>query len=132
MDTELKEKIEECERLYAKLAKRPFKIKASACIVDVNNHPKLTNLLIKKLKNKERVYAKVSFEGERIWCILIGRADSYNANFSKEETNIFGELNIIEEEGEIFVGVIDNVPISDKIKFNDLIQFQSCDVFEVQ
>jgi hypothetical protein len=119
LERELNVKIEECNRLHQELSKRPFEVKASAESVNTDNHPKLTNEIKEKLKNKERFAAKVLIEGERIWCIVIGRSDSHNANFDDSE------------EGEIFVGVLDNEPISDKLKFNDLIEFQSCDVFEI-
>jgi hypothetical protein len=118
--SELTEKIEECNKLHEELRNRPFEIKAKGEIVNMENHPKLTNLIIKKLKNNERFYAKVRIKGERIWCIVIGRDDSHNANFDNSE------------EGQIFVGVIDNEPISDNLKFNDLIKFQSCDVFDLK
>lgn len=118
--SELNEKIEECNRLHEELKKRPFEIKASGETVDTANHPELTNLITEKLKNNERFNAKVRIKGERIWCIVIGRADSHNANFDDSE------------EGQIFVGVLNNKPVNDDLKFNDLIEFQSSDVFELQ
>ena len=65
------------------------------------NHPSITNKIKDKLKNKERFLAKVLIEGERLWCIVIGRSDSHNANFDDSE------------EGEVFVGILDNEPLSD-------------------
>ena len=119
LERELNAKIEECNNLHQEIRKRPFEVKASAEVVDTNNHPKLTNIIKDKLNNKERFLAKILIDGERLWCTVIGRSDSHNANFDDSE------------DGEIFVGVLDNEPISDKLKFNDLIGFQSCDVFEI-
>jgi Na+-transporting NADH:ubiquinone oxidoreductase subunit NqrA len=117
---ELRGKIEECNELHDELRKRPFRIVTKAEVVDTENHPQLTNLITEKLKNNERFCAKVRINGERIWCIVIGRSDSHNANFDDSE------------EGQIFVGIIDNIPFSSDFKFNDLIEFQSCDVFDLK
>lgn len=117
---ELDRKIEECNSLHEELRKRPFEIKASGETVNIENHPKLTNLIIANLHNNKRFYANVSVNGEHIWCIVIGRADSHNANFDDSE------------EGQIFVGVLDNVPVTSDLKFNDLIEFQSCDVVSLK
>lgn len=92
------------------LSKRPFDIKTKADVVNTGNHPKMTNHIKEKLSNKERFLAKVLINGERLWCIVIGM--SY-------------------EEGDTFVGVLDNDPVSDELSFNDMIEFQSCDVFEL-
>lgn len=120
LERELNAKIEECNRLHQELRKRPFEVKASAETVSTNNHPSLTNTITEALNNKERILAKVRIEGERLWCIVIGRSDSHNANFDDSE------------EGQIFVGVLSNEPINDNLSFNDLIEFQSCDVFEIE
>lgn len=127
LETEVKELKKEVSRLsterdgyMTELGKRPFEVKSSAEIVDTNNHPSLTNTITEALNKKERILAKVRIEGERLWCIVIGRSDSHNANFDDSE------------EGQIFVGVLSNEPINDKLSFNDLIEFQSCDVFEVE
>ena len=120
LERELNAKIAECNRLHEELRKRPFEVKASGEIVDTGNHPELTNLITEKLKNNERFYAKVRIGGERIWCVVVGRIDSHNANFDDSE------------EGQIFAGILDNTPVNENLKFNDLIEFQSCDVFELK
>ena len=103
------------------LLKRPFKIMAMGETVNTDNHPKLTNEITEKLNKKQRFVAKILINNERSWCMVIGRSDSHNANFDKSE------------EGQIFVGVLDNEPVNnEKLHFNDLVEFQSCDVFEIQ
>lgn len=119
LERELSVKIEECNRLHQELRKRPFEIKTSAETVNTDNHPELTNEIKEKLNNKQRFLVKILIEGERLWCTVIGRSDSHNSNFDDSE------------DGEIFVGVLDNEPINDKLKFNDLVEFQSCDVLEL-
>jgi len=106
----------DCDKL---LLERPFKIMANAELFDTEQHPQLTNLITDKLKNKDRFLVKVSIENERLWCIVIGRSDSHNANFNDSE------------EGQIFVGILDNDPINEKLSFNDMVEFQSCDVIEI-
>lgn len=103
------------------LLERPFKVMAKGETVNTDNHPVLTNKITEKLNKKERFRTKILINGERIWCIVIGRSDSHNANFDNSE------------EGEIFIGVMDDEPINnEKLHFNDLVEFQSCDVFEIQ
>ena len=116
LDTLLSEKTQECYRLQKELDKRPFEIKASAEIMYPSHHPKLTKALIAKFKNKERFFAQVLIEGEKLWCIAIGIIDSYDDG----------------EEGEIFAGILDDAPKNNKLKYNDLIQFQSCDVIDIK
>ena len=120
LERELNVKIEEYNNLHQKLSKRPFEIKASASIFDSRNHPQITGLIIQKLKDKERFVCKVQIENENLWVLPIGYNDSCNANFD------------CEEQGQIFVSVLDNEPISEKLKFNDLVTFQSCDVIEIR
>lgn len=117
---ELQENIKQKNHLYDELRKRPFEIKAVANRVNPSNHPELTNTIISKIKNKERFYAKIRIEGERLWCIVIGRIDSHNANFDDKE------------EGQIFAGILDSHPVNEKISFNDLVEFQSSDVYEIR
>ena len=109
----------ERDNLLNKLNERPFKIKAKAELVNANNHPELTKLIQNKLLNKERFLAKVLIGSERLWVLPIGFADYNNELFENEEV------------GEIFVGVLDNEPINENLSFNDMIQFQSSDVFVI-
>lgn len=120
MSQELHEAIKQKEVLYQELRKRPFAIKGRAQTVDVDNHPYLTKTMQDLLNNDKRFHAKIKINDEFLWCICIGRIDSHNDNFGNEE------------EGQIFAGIIDQVPKNNKLKFNDLIEFQSCDVKEVK
>ena len=117
---EVTEKINECNHLHEELAKRPFEIKGNAEVIDTSLHPKLTDRLQELLKSNTRFYVKILINSERFWVIPIGRSDSHNANFDNSE------------EGQIFVGVVDNQLLNDKIKFNDLVEFQSCDVLDIK
>ena len=119
LDKELNAKIVECDNLHNELIKRPFEVKSGAETVNVSQHPLVTNQIQYKLKNNERFGATVTIEGEVLCCIVIGRSDSHNANFDNSE------------EGEIFVGVLDDEPMRSNLKFNDLIEFQSCDVHDI-
>ena len=121
LKTEVKELKKEVSRLSEErdnyrneLLTRPVQIKAKAEIIDPSLHPKLTNKIQAKLENKERFYCKLIIDNERLWVVPIGTLDGDEF-----------------EKGEIFLAIIDNEPISDKINFNDLVQFQSCDVVEM-
>ena len=121
LKTEVKELKKEVSRLSEErdnyrneLLTRPVQIKQKAEITDPSLHPKLTNKIQAKLENKERFYCKVIIDNERLWVVPIGTLDGDEF-----------------EKGEIFLAIIDNDPISDKINFNDLVQFQSCDVVEM-
>ena len=107
MTKELKKKIEECNNLYGLLDKRPIQIKAIAETVSVSNHPKMTKIISELIKNNKRFYVKIRLQGERLWVIPVA------------------------ENEQIFYAILDSDPINDDLHFNDLISFQSCDVFEI-
>jgi len=128
LETQVKELKKEISRLSKErddykdaLNKRPFEIKAKAEIIDVNNHPKLTKLIQDKLINNERFLVKVLIENERLWILPFGFADYKNELFLGSD-----------EIGEIFVGLLDNNPINENLNFNDMVQFQSCDVIAIR
>ncbi|MBE7653252.1 hypothetical protein J2Q11_10975 [Tenacibaculum finnmarkense genomovar finnmarkense] len=85
--------------------KRPLEIKASAESV-AKSKKENRDIINSFLNKKTRFLAKVLIDKERLWCIVIGRYDSNNANFNDTE------------EGEIFLGILDNEPLSEKLKFN--------------
>lgn len=118
--SELTTAIEQNNTLHDELRERPFKVKASANLVDVDNHPVTTKIIQDLLNNNKRFSARINLNGTPVWCIVIGRIDSHNANFNDSE------------EGQIFAGVIDEDICILNVKFNDLVEFQSCDVHELK
>ena len=118
LDIELKNKIDELERFREELSKRPFKLKSvDMDFINPKQHPELTNQIIQDLNNGMRGFVTVFIDTHLVELIIIGRSDSHNANFGDDE------------EGEIFVGVVNKLPKIEGLKFNDLIEFQSCDVY---
>ena len=107
----------DAHELHEQLMKRPFEIKASGDIVSTGNHPDLTNEMISKLKSNERFHVRIRIGDEKIWVLVIGRVDSHNANFDDSE------------EGQIFAGILNADFEILGLKFNDLVEFQSCDVY---
>ena len=116
--TELKKEVSRLSAIrdsyIVELSKRPIEIKASAEIIDPSLHPKLTTEIQRKLDQKERFYCKVLISNENLWVLPIGTLDGDEF-----------------EKGEIFLAIIDNEPLNEDLNFNDLIQFQSCDVVEM-
>lgn len=104
---ELRLKIDECNRLHDELLMRPLKVVPTICdLANANNHPKLTYEIAQLIKSNTRFWCKIAVKGEQFWV-----------------------MPLIKDE-QIFTGLVSSNVLS-SIKFNDLIEFQSCDVFEI-